>query len=81
MAARISSRSTLRAILIDEKQIHVEPVRHLLVVQRGATRQSYSCDPVCMPSVALGDDSTIFNDVSGQVTAHDQLSNKSPAAK
>src|SRR5436309_1732842 len=32
--------------LLDEKQIHVEPVRHFLVVQRGHSRESYSCDPV-----------------------------------
>ena len=67
--------------IIDEKQIHVEPMQHLLVVQRGNSRQSYSCDPTCMPSVALGDDTPIFNDVSGQVTAHDQLSGKSATAK
>lgn len=67
--------------LIDEKQIHVEPTQHLLVVQRGNSRQSYSCDPVCMPSVALGDDTTVFSDVSGQVTAHDQLSAKGSAPK
>jgi hypothetical protein len=62
--------------LIDEKEIHVEPRRNLLVVQRGNSRQSYSCDPECMPSVALGDDTPVFSDVSGQVTAHDQLSGK-----
>src|SRR5579863_8158667 len=42
--------------LLDEKQIHVEPTRKVLVVQRGNTRESYSCDPVCMPSAVLGDD-------------------------
>ena len=60
--------------LLDEKQIHVEPTRNVLVVQRGAARESYSCDPVCMPSAVLGDDPAIFGAISGQVTAHDTFS-------
>ena len=60
--------------LIDEKQIHVEPTRNVLVVQRGDSRQSYSCDPVCMPTAVLGDDTKVFGDVSGQISAHDSLS-------
>jgi len=59
--------------LLDEKQIHVEPTRNVLVVQRGDSRESYSCDPVCMPSAVLGDDAKVFGEVSGQITAHDQL--------
>ena len=59
--------------LLDEKQIHVEPTRNVLVVQRGDTRESYSCDPVCMPTAVLGDDTKVFSDVSGQIIAHDQL--------
>ena len=62
--------------LLDEKQIHVQPTRNVLVVQRGSSRESYSCDPVCMPSAVLGDDSKVFGDVSGQITAHDQLAGK-----
>ena len=65
--------------LLDEKQIHVEPTRHVLVVQRGASRESYSCDPLCMPSAVLGDDPKVFNDVSGQVSAHDTFSGRSTA--
>jgi hypothetical protein len=65
--------------IIDEKQIHVEPTNKVLVVQRGDIRQSYSCDPVCMPTAVLGDDAKVFGDVSGQITAHDSLSNKAPA--
>jgi hypothetical protein len=71
----------LQGNLLDEKQIHVEPTSKVLVVQRGNTRESYSCDPVCMPSAVLGDDTTVFNNVSGQVTAHDQLASKGPVAK
>jgi hypothetical protein len=67
--------------LIDEKQIHVEPTRNVLVVQRGDSRESYSCDPVCMPAAVLGDESKVFNDVSGEITAHDQLAGKGAAPK
>ena len=59
--------------LIDEKQIHVEPTHSVLVVQRGDSRQSYSCDPVCMPAAVLGDDPKVFGDASGQIAAHDAL--------
>jgi hypothetical protein len=66
----------LNGNLLDEKQIHVEPTRNVLVVQRGASRESYSCDPLCMPSAVLGDDPKVFNDVSGQVSAHDNLAGR-----
>ena len=67
--------------LIDEKQIHVEPTRNVLVVQRGNSRESYSCDPICMPSAVLGDDAKVFSEVSGQVTAHDQLAGRGSGSK
>jgi hypothetical protein len=59
--------------LLDEKQIHVEPTRNVLVVQRGTSRESYSCDPVCMPTAILGDETKVFADTAGQITAHDAL--------
>ncbi len=59
--------------LIDEKQIHVEPIKDVLVVQRGTVRESYSCDPLCMPAAVLGDDPKAFGEVSGSVTAHDAM--------
>jgi hypothetical protein len=59
--------------LLDEKEIRVDPTRKVLIVQRGDTRQSYSCDPYCMPSAVLGDDSKIFTDVTSQIGAHDNL--------
>jgi len=58
---------------IDEKQIHVGPVENVLVVQRGMIRESYACDPKCMPAAILGDDPGVFGNVSGAVTAHDTL--------
>lgn len=59
--------------LIDEKQIHVGPVQDMLVVQRGQVRQSYSCDPTCMPAAVLGDESSVYSQVAGSINAHDAL--------
>jgi len=53
--------------IVDEKQLRVEPGHSVLVVQRGDSRTSYSCDPWCMPTVQLGDDSKAFNDVGSQI--------------
>jgi hypothetical protein len=53
--------------IIDEKQLRVEPSHDVLVVQRGNSRASYSCNPWCMPTVQLGDDATVFGDAGGQI--------------
>ena len=55
--------------IVDEKQLRVEPGHSVLVVQRGDSRTSYSCDPWCMPTVQLGDDTKAFNDVGSQIQA------------
>ncbi|HEY1942506.1 MAG TPA: pilus assembly protein N-terminal domain-containing protein [Roseiarcus sp.] len=59
--------------IIDEKQIDVEPTRSVLVVQRGADRVSYWCNPDCMPTVQLGDDTKAFTEASGQIGARNAL--------
>lgn len=45
----------------------------LVVVQRAFDRYSYSCNPVCQPSVNLGDNKTYFEDARGQADAHNQF--------
>ena len=55
--------------IVEEKQLRVEPGHTVLVVQRGDSRTSYSCDPWCMPTVQLGDDSKTFNDVGSEIQA------------
>jgi hypothetical protein len=62
--------------LLDEKQIRVDPTQNVLVVQRGTSRESYSCDPLCMPSAVLGDETKVFSDTAGQITAHDALAGR-----
>ena len=59
--------------VIAEKQLRVDPPRSVLVVQRGDSRQSYSCDPWCMPSVQMGDDGAAFGQTAGQIQQHAQL--------
>ena len=66
--------------ILDEKQIRVEPARTVLVVQRGAARASYSCTPLCMPTVQLGDDQSVFSETGGQISARNGLADK-PSGK
>jgi len=56
--------------ILDEKQLRVEPGNSVLVVQRGESRASYSCNPWCMPTVQLGDDSKVFGEAGGQIQQH-----------
>jgi Pilus formation protein N terminal region len=58
--------------VLDERMIRVAPTNTVLVVQRGMDRESYSCTPVCMPSVQLGDGPQFAN-ASGQITARNSL--------
>jgi hypothetical protein len=59
--------------ILDEKQLRVEPGNSVLVVQRGDSRASYSCNPTCMPTVQLGDDEKVFGDAGGQIQARNGL--------
>jgi Flp pilus assembly secretin CpaC len=59
--------------VLDEKMVRVEPTGSLLVVQRGMTRESYSCAPTCMPSFQLGDGGEQFNTASTQITQRNSL--------
>ena len=59
--------------IIDEKNIAVEAAKAVLVVQRGNERESYWCNPLCMPTVQVGDDNQAFETASGQITAHSTL--------
>jgi Pilus formation protein N terminal region len=54
--------------LIEEEQIQVLPAKTVLVLQSGSSRISYACNPVCMPTVQLGDDNDVFNKAGVQMT-------------
>ena len=47
---------------IDETTIKVIAGNQSLVVLRGTAQESYSCNPKCSPTVALGDDSKFMTD-------------------
>jgi len=39
-----------------------------VVVYRGATRETYSCTPLCSPRITLGDDNTFFTQAINEAT-------------
>jgi len=59
--------------ILDEKEIVVAPTRSVLVVQRGDSRSSYTCNPMCMPTVQLGDEEKAFEDAGKQITTRNAL--------
>jgi len=59
-----------------QSQIRVVSGSNGLIVQRGMDRQSYTCAPRCQPSARLGDDASYFNEVAGQIQAHNSQATK-----
>ena len=57
--------------MIGESMVSVTaPTDSTVMVQRGFDRQTYSCTPICQPSVALGDANAYFTENKGQVEQH-----------
>ena len=57
--------------MIGESMVSVSaPSDSTVLVQRGLERQTYSCTPICHPSVALGDSNGFFGETKGQVDQH-----------
>jgi Flp pilus assembly secretin CpaC len=61
---------------VAQSEIRVVATANGLVVQRGMDRQSYTCAPRCQPMARLGDAAAYFNEVSGQVQAHNSQATK-----
>jgi Flp pilus assembly secretin CpaC len=54
--------------MIEEDQIRVLPAKTVLILQNGASRMSYACNPDCMPTVQLGDDDKTFTEAGTQIS-------------
>ena len=55
---------------LGESVIHVLTGFKGLVVQRGGDRESYSCEPRCLPTVVLGDSAAFMGATGGQIQTH-----------
>ncbi len=55
---------------LGESVIHVKLGFKGLLVQRGSDRQSYSCEPKCLPTVVLGDAAAYMSESGAQIQAH-----------
>jgi hypothetical protein len=60
------------SILI-EKSIEVQSPRQVVVVYRGADRNTYSCSPDCERRLTLGDNLAYFNEVATEIAARNGL--------
>ncbi len=56
---------------LSETLITVVESEDNLVVQRGMDRESYACNPQCMPTIALGDSKSYAPDVISAMREHD----------
>jgi hypothetical protein len=56
-----------------ELLVSVQEARGLLTVQRGLDRESYSCQPRCEPTIALGDATKFLSEASGQISSRNGL--------
>jgi hypothetical protein len=66
--------------VFDEEQVQVRPAKTVLVLQNGASRMSYACNPDCMPTVQLGDDDKTFNEAGTQISTRNGYASGGGAA-
>ena len=60
--------------ILNESTIQVQQANeNLVIMQRGMDRETYSCTPTCMPSVALGDDQKYFTDTGTASSTRNKL--------
>ena len=61
---------------LGETMIKVDPsTGERLLVQRGDARETYFCNPKCLPTVALGDDSKFAGGVLSAIASRNNASN------
>ena len=59
--------------VLSEARLRVRESAALLTVQRGADRESYSCQPRCQPAVSLGDSSAFLHGNVADIQLRDGL--------
>ncbi len=60
--------------VLNESTIEVRQANeNLVLMQRGMDRETYSCTPNCMPTVALGDETKYFTDTGAASTTRNKL--------
>jgi Flp pilus assembly secretin CpaC len=60
--------------ILNESTIQVQQANeNLVIMQRGLDRETYSCTPTCMPTVALGDETKYFTDAGSASTTRNKL--------
>ena len=65
-----------------EKSVEVQgPRANVVVLYRGVERETYSCTPNCERRLTLGDNSTYFDTVLGQIAARTGLAQGAAPAK
>jgi Pilus formation protein N terminal region len=69
------------AVLMEKTIEVVGPREELMVVYRGAVRETYSCSPVCEPRIMPGDGDKFFDGIIGQSTNRSGLAAGNAPAK
>jgi Flp pilus assembly secretin CpaC len=60
--------------ILNESTIQVQQANeNLVIMQRGLERETYSCTPTCMPTVALGDETKYFTDTGAASSTRNKL--------
>jgi len=60
--------------ILNESTIQVQQANeNVVIMQRGLDRETYSCTPTCMPTVALGDETKYFTDAGSASSARNKL--------
>lgn len=60
--------------ILNELTIQVQQANeNVVIMQRGLDRETYSCTPTCMPTVALGDETKYFTDAGSASSARNKL--------
>jgi hypothetical protein len=69
-----------RNVIQDQRVLVERDDQRMVVLYRGAVRQSYSCTPSCSPTMTIGDEKEFFETVSGHAQNKASVSSGTAAA-